>query len=126
MRTYPICDIETKKPFAFEIENIYLSANQTAEILRKVEGTSDVRRRRMFESEPDVRVKFRYHEEDYIVLEPYGDNSRYWVGPKYPAKVKFDITDLEKHFKEYKPPFLTSIIGDLLTWRIFRKNLDDK
>jgi hypothetical protein len=32
-------------------------------------------------SQNDVRLRFSYLGDDYEVYEPFGDNSRYWIGP---------------------------------------------
>ncbi len=56
-----------------------------------------------------------------IVLEPYGDNSRYWIGPKEPAENALDVGDIENAFKAYRPPLHRKILGDVLTLRLFKR-----
>jgi len=64
-----------------------------------------------------VRVSFNYLGTEYIVWEPYGDNSRYWIGPKQTdgQLLDIDIAPLANAFRDYDPPFLVKVFGDLIT-----------
>ncbi len=122
METYPLID-EKKgdRPFAFEIENIYAGSRTIARLLTEVDGVTDVHLKKRFGSSDDIRVEFKYRNHDYVVLEPYGDNSRYWIGPKNPAESAGDISDVENIFKRHRPPFHRAVIGDILTLRLFKR-----
>lgn len=110
------------RPTAFQIENVYVSRRAVAQLLRKTEGVTDVSLRGRFGSADDTRVEFKYRGRDYIVWEPFGDNSRYWIGPKDPEEGAADIAGLESSFKRYHPPpFHRALLGDLLTLRVFRR-----
>ena len=122
MKTYPL--INKKKgdgPFAFEIENAYVGRGTIARLLAEVEGVTDVYLRGRFGSSDDIRVEFKYLNRDYVVLEPYGDNSRYWIGPKDSTASADDIDNVENAFKHHRPPFHREIIGDILTLRLFKR-----
>ena len=84
MRTYPIID-EKKgaNSFAFEVENAYVRPRTIARLLKEVDGVTDVRVRKLFDSSADTHVQFKYLTQHYMVWEPYGDSSRYWIGPKH-------------------------------------------
>lgn len=121
MKTYPLID-EKKgdRPFAFEIENAYVGTGTIARLLAEVDGVTDVRARKLFRGSSEIHVEFKYLNHDYIVWEPYGDNSRYWIGPKNPEESAGDIGNVENAFKRYRPPFYREVIGDILTLRLFK------
>lgn len=123
MRTYPILTKEGSRTFAFEVENIYISLATTARIVTAVDGVADVESRKMFSKSSDVHVEFKYRGQPYIVWEPYGDSSRYWVGPKEEANDVGDITALEAAFKRYRPPLHRALIADVLTLRFITRFL---
>jgi len=52
---------------------------------------------------------------DFKVVEPYGDNSRYWIGPKDPAEEKEElVVRLSSAFEAYRPPVLLRLFGSVL------------
>jgi hypothetical protein len=121
METYSL--IDKKKgdhPFAFGIGNAYVGLKMIANLLMQAEGVTDVRPRKPFSRSSEVHVEFKYLGQDYIVWEPYGDNSRYWIGPKDADRVSNDISSLESAFKRYRPPFLRQAIANILTLKFFR------
>lgn len=101
--------------YAFEIESVYMPISQIIDTLKNSEGVSQIRKREMFSSEGEVHIRFKLNGVEYIVWEPYGDNSRYWVGPD---KDLFDdkIIDLFNSFKFYKPSFVTTLVGDFISF----------
>ena len=77
MRTYPIATDDGLIK-AFEISNAYFwSLGDMRRTLASVDGVSDVRRNWF----KDDRFSFSFHERPCVVNEPWGDNSRYWIGP---------------------------------------------
>lgn len=112
MKTYPILAKDGGRAFAFEVENIYVSPAVAARIVTAVDGVADVAQRKAFSKSSDVHVEFKYRGQPYIVWEPYGDSSRYWVGPKEEANEVGDITALEAAFQRYRPPLHRALIGD--------------
>ena len=116
MKTYPIK--EGADPFAFEIDHVYLSRRTIARVLNTVEGVTEVHLGGRFGSSDDIRVEFKCQGHDYIVMEPFGDNSRYWIGPKGgkdDVLAAANIGKMEGAFDRYKPPFLIKILGDLVS-----------
>src|SRR5258708_14372346 len=81
MKTYPLGH-DDAPPFAFEIDHTFVSRGTIVRLVKRVDGVTDVHRAGLFRSSDDVRVAFKYLGRDYIVWEPWGDNSRYWVGPR--------------------------------------------
>jgi hypothetical protein len=94
MRTFPIKD-DTGQVFAFEIR-ARLFGWRLARRLRVIPGVSDVRPRKLWVGSPDVHVRFQYHGREYIVWEPYGDNSRWWIGPEDETAPHVPLDDLER------------------------------
>jgi hypothetical protein len=82
MNTYPIFDKASRHVQAFEIENAYLGVGTVAHLLAKIEGVSDLRARKMFSKSGEIRAEFKFEGRDCVVAEPFGDNSRYWMGPR--------------------------------------------
>jgi hypothetical protein len=119
METYSVANEAGRT--AFQIDNAYVSRRAVAQLLRKAEGITDVHLRGRFGSSDDTRVEFKYLGRDYIVWEPFGDNSRYWIGPKHPEQGAADMVGLENIFKRYRPPLYRALLGDLLTLRLFRR-----
>lgn len=115
MKTYPISDKERSQyPFAFEIDNAYVSIRTISSILSAVDGVSSVRRRRSFSSPSDIHIRFQFKGKEHVVWEPYGDNSRYWIGPDEKVEPT-EIGDLKTAFDNYRPPAIVKLIGDLIT-----------
>jgi hypothetical protein len=121
MQTYPIRD-KQEHAFAFEIENVYATPRAIGNLLRQVNEVSDVRVRKLFSKWEDIHVWFKFGETEYIVLEPFGDNSRYWIGPQVVGENPLNISDIENVFKSYRPPFLQEWFGNVLTLRLFGRH----
>lgn len=124
MKIYPILTKDGCRAFAFEVENIYISPASAARIVAAIDGVADVEARKIFSNSSDVLVEFNYCGQPYIVWEPYGDSSRYWVGPKEDSNDVGDITALEAAFKRYRPPLHRALIGYVLTLRFVTRFLD--
>jgi hypothetical protein len=123
MKTYPIFDKEHGPIDAFEIENAYVGVGTVADLLNKIVGVSDVRARKIFSKSGDIRVEFKYQGKDCVVVEPFGDNSRYWIGSQNSEGGTTDLGEVENAFKQYKPSFIRELLGDLLSLRIVSRLL---
>ena len=119
METFPAAyDKDSKAIYAFEIENAYVSLATVAALLGSVDGVRDVQRRKPFGEWGDIHIRFKYLEHDCVVVEPFGDNSRYWIGAREPEKEKVDISKIEGQFREYSLPFVRRLFGDILSLRV--------
>lgn len=99
----------------FEIDNVYVAiTGAVPRILKGVDGVSEIRKRRLFSRWDGIHVWFMYRGCECIVEEPFGDNSRYWIGSGDPAH-RIPMTDVENAFARYRPPFLVKVIGDLIS-----------
>ena len=117
-------DKDTNAVFAFEVENAYFSLATVAELLTSVSGVRDLQRRKWFGEWDDVHIKFKYLARDFVVTEPFGDNSRYWIGPQEPDKEKVDISTIERCFREYQLPICRKLFGDALSLRFVGRLLN--
>ena len=99
---------------AFEIEHAWVSRKAIANLLKRTDGVSTVTLRRRFFSADDIRIEFRYRGVEYIVWEPWGDNSRYWIGPRESASGSVDVSGLETVFRGFRPLLLGSLAGHCL------------
>jgi hypothetical protein len=101
MKTYPI-KREDFTLHAFEIENTYISMSAIKKILKSVSGVTSIKRQ-LFS---DDRLVFKYNNEDWVVNEPWGDNSRYWIGPKNVENHTLDVTPINEAFNKYESPLI--------------------
>ncbi len=120
MRTYPAKTSPDGRLVAFEVENAYIGPSAVAGLLQQVADISEVKRRRLFSGDGDVHVRFKHRGHPCIVWEPYGDNSRYWVGPENPDAFDADLRDVERVFDGYSPPMHRAVLGNLLSLRFLK------
>lgn len=98
MKTYPILRPNGSLR-GFEITSAWLTFRPLLRLLRSVPGVTDVRRNWF----KDDRVTFNFHGKPAVVSEPWGDNSRYWVGLQEPdASPEIDISPIQEAFKRYR------------------------
>lgn len=116
MKTYRVStDHGTSTPI-FQVDAGYIARSAIAVLLENSEGVDNVNA----SSDGDIIVRFKYKGCPFIVWEPYGDNSRYWIGPADMVQGEPDVPDppdtvmLEERFKEYRPPLLRAMISGLL------------
>ncbi len=114
MKTYTIKD-NNGNPFAFEIDNVYISVRKLVNILGSLEGTGNIKTKKLFERHKENHIEFEYSGDPFVIWEPFGDNSRYWIGPKDTEKKSPKIKDIEEILRNYKPPFLIKLFGDLIS-----------
>ena len=65
----------------FEVSNSFLSSGGIAKYVRRIKGCEVIGKRRWFSAD-EVHVRFSFSGKRFIVWEPFGDNSRLWVGPE--------------------------------------------
>jgi hypothetical protein len=114
MKTYPDGNVMDDRSVGFEIDNIYVNLRTIQLILSTVSGVNNIKRRRPFTKWESVHIWFKYLNHNFIVVEPFGDNSRYWIGPQNPEE-KINIDPIKEVFDKYQPPVFRKIIGDVAT-----------
>lgn len=102
MKTFPAF-VKDQHVLAFEVRNTFLPSSSIVALLKSVEGVSEVTSFRLFSRHGEIRAEFKYKNLDFIVVEPFNDNSRYWVGPKDMNALVTDIGRIESAFQSYKP-----------------------
>jgi hypothetical protein len=119
MKTYPIGPPDALR--AFEIENVYVTRRGIARFLAREPGISGIRLRGRIFSADDIRLEFKYVGRHYVVWEPYGDNSRYWIGPE-DDQDRGDVIEVRGMFERYRPAAwqLREFIIYLLAFRWLR------
>src|ERR1700730_8283423 len=99
MKTYPI-----RKPdgslHGFEIRNTSISMGAIRRILDSVDGVSNLNRQWRSED----RLTFVFRGAPWVVHEPFGDNSRYWIGPREAKNHALGVGPIHDAFVSYKSP----------------------
>lgn len=84
MKTYPLYD-EEDRLFAFEIGNTIIGRRGVCGIVQSIPGAKLLRTPKFLSWWREAEFcEFSLDGERFIAEEPFGDNSRYWVGPKPP------------------------------------------
>jgi hypothetical protein len=98
MRTYPLKDSGALR--GFEVSNAWLHTRAIARFVSSI-GAQVRFQRRLFGA-GDVHLKFQYKGREFQVVEPFGDNSRYWIVP-VEASPSGEVADLHDAFVRYRP-----------------------
>jgi len=120
MKTYPLRDANGFE-FGFEIENAYIGLRTIAKLLSTITGVTNISKRRLFEYSKSDLITFNYLGQHFLVSEPYGDNSRYWICPKDISKDRIEVTGIKTVFSVYQPSWLVKLIGDTITLKFLPK-----
>jgi hypothetical protein len=113
MKTYPIQD-NAGRLIALEVDVKYASVRTLSRLIADVSGVSKVRPRGPLSNAGDVRATFDYSGVECAIVEPFGDNSRYWIGP-IAKSVAPDMLVIQNRIASYGPPLLRRIVADLVT-----------
>ena len=85
MHTYDLKD-EQSRVYAFEVGNFLLTRLGLYRLVRRIPGCRVTRRPTAFmqwsSEDNDEFCEFEVDGMPFVAWEPWGDNSRYWVGPK--------------------------------------------
>ncbi len=65
----------------FEVSNSFLSSSGIVKYVRRINGCEVIGTRRLFSAD-EIHVRFLFAGKRFVVWEPFGDNSRLWVGPE--------------------------------------------
>lgn len=81
MKTYPEYTKDNRL-HSFEIENLLCGRNKAVKIVENISGVKFLRRsRRLFSwFREEVFCEFELDGVHFQIDEPFGDNSRYWIG----------------------------------------------
>jgi len=84
MKTYPLYDSQ-QRLVAFEVPNWRIGRRGVCSVVQRIVGATLTRRPRFLSwLREDVFCEFEVDGATYVVEEPWGDSSRYWIGPEPP------------------------------------------
>jgi hypothetical protein len=84
MRVHDLID-ETGRVFAFEVSNTIIGRRGACAIVNQIRGSKILRGPRFFSwFREDQFCAFEVNGQRFVIEEPFGDNSRYWIGPEPP------------------------------------------
>src|SRR6185436_1214745 len=113
MKTYPLMKNGTLH--AFEVDNIYIGTMTIAKIISKNLGVTKTKLRKLFDNKNENHLEFEFDNGHFVVWEPFGDSSRYWIGPKDSRQTLPQIAQIEALLQQHRPFFLRKFFGDLIT-----------
>jgi hypothetical protein len=99
MQTFPILNPEGKL-HAFEIENLLVGRLGATNIVKLIPSVRLIKKPKKFLSwwREDIFCEFELNGVHFIIEEPFGDNSRYWIGGKNPGWCS-ELEIIEQAFK---------------------------
>jgi hypothetical protein len=112
MKTYP--DINEEGVLtSFEISSSLAGPKMIAHLIEKQLGGKITNRRKWF-SGNEVHLRFIFLGKEFVVWEPFGDNSRYTICPADEANIDPDLIEkVQEGFKKFHPGILGLITGFL-------------
>ena len=69
------------KTNAFEVSNLLLTRSRACKVAEAIPGTKIVKRSRLLRDTDEFCI-FTLGTDEFTIEEPFGDNSRYWIGTK--------------------------------------------
>lgn len=104
----------------FEIPNSYfVSSSAVARYFGRCPGVTVRNVRRLFDMGNEIHIQFDFDGESFDVWEPFGDNSRYWIGPSSdPQRRRECIDQLEAYVRNSWPGPISAACGRF--WSFFR------
>lgn len=117
MKTYPLLN-DNGEMTAFEISNIFFpSSASVSRFFAKCPGVKFTRQRRMFERGNDLHAEFTFEGIPFVVWEPFGDNSRFWIGPDEEVhNWETGLRKLHEFVSSNWPGPLSKIVGSVVPW----------
>ena len=100
MRIYDLTD-EQGRVYAFEVGNGLLGRRGVCRVAESIPGASIIQRPRLFSGE-DEFCEFEVDGRRFKAWEPFGDNSRYWIGPEPPTWCP-QVEHVRMAFVRHKP-----------------------
>ena len=118
MRTHDILD-DQGRLYAFEVDNALLGRSGVAAVVRAIPGAVVLELHRSWWG-PDEFCRFRVAGVEFRAWEPFGDNSRYWIGPEPPhvcPETAIVLGAFQAHHPVLRRPLVTGpalVIGGLV------------
>lgn len=86
MKVFDLIDKEGRL-YAFEVWNFGFGRGKVVRVIKTIPGVKITRNPLRFFSwfREEEFCEFSLGTQHFVAWEPFGDNSRYWIGPKSPA-----------------------------------------
>ncbi|HWG11313.1 MAG TPA: hypothetical protein VN693_07445 [Rhodanobacteraceae bacterium] len=102
MKLFDLTDKEGRA-FAFEVENIALGRRGFCRVVQTIPGATLLKTPRLFSwFREETFCIFSVAGATFSAWEPFGDNSRYWVGPE-PVGYAHQISLVRAAFEAHAP-----------------------
>jgi hypothetical protein len=102
MNIYSLRDKEGRV-FAFEVANTSITRRSVVAIAMSIQEAIVTRKPKFLSwFREEEFCEFQVSGKTFVAWEPYGDNSRYWIGPK-PSEWSEQISVVRDAFEKYKP-----------------------
>jgi hypothetical protein len=77
---------EDGRVYAFEVSSV-IGRRRACEVASRIPGVTVLERPKRFSfgGGPDQFCRFELDGQVFVIWEPFGDNSRYWIGPEAAA-----------------------------------------
>lgn len=85
----------------FEVQNVLIGRNKVVKTISSITGSEILLRPRLFDG-AEVFCEFRLGGEDFVVEEPFGDNSRYLIAHKHGLATE-QLNTVKNVFKNLNP-----------------------
>ena len=85
----------------FEIGNTLTWRSTVVRLLKRMPGVEITKYPKFFSINDDDFVRFKYRGEEFVVIEPFGDNSRYWIAAENESGRRF-VPELRDWFKTHR------------------------
>ena len=109
MKTYPFKE-EDGRLIAFEVDNIDIWLRRITTLLSKLEDVTEIQKKKASLGSSEIHIEFKYNNTDFVVWEMYGDNNRYWIGPKDDKEPGIDITEVESVFRQFNQSVTPKVV----------------
>lgn len=117
MKTFPLLN-DGGEMTGFEISSLFFpSSASVSRFFAKCPGVQLTQQRKMFESGNEVHAELAFEGNTFIVWEPFGDNSRVWIGPKEESdEALAGLRGLHEFVSSNWPGPISRLLGLVLPW----------
>ncbi len=102
MKTYDLHDAEGRL-YAFEVSNVLLGRRGAVRVIRSIPGARVTRTPAALSwLREETFCEFEIDGVRFVVWEPFGDSSRYWIGPE-PVGSRPQLDQIRSAFQRAGP-----------------------
>lgn len=101
MEIYDLRD-EQGRLYAFEIPNHRIGRRGVCRVIGRIPGAEVLRRPKLLSwLREEEFCEFRLGGVRFVAWEPYGDNSRYWIGPQTRTSAAPELSAIRAAFARF-------------------------